>query len=150
VWLLIWTFVPLGIYNHNHNSETDEEAPSVDKAWKAIKIILYLFVTYFISALLQRIAFSNSIDIFVGYAILLILFFVLFPLASFFYSKIFISKSVNKWLRLVICPIFLVMSYVFSFLGNNSFSIPDNKTFLISLTLFVWCEIWSLIGINRK
>ena len=141
VWISFWTFVPIWISNQKHEGEGIESS-SIYKMWKAIKKILYLFVIFFISSFFQSLAFSKSVDSFWGSIILLLLYFVLFPVASFYYSKVFVSTNEKKWIMSVICPVFLVISFNFGF--------PKNETFVLSLALFVWCEVWSLIGLNQS
>ena len=139
--IAFWTLVPIWRYNYNHNSENNEEASSKDEPGKIAKKLLYLFSIFFISIFLRNLIFSDSIDSLIAYAILVTLFFVLFPLASFFYSKAFLKNNRDKWLKSVICPAVLALSYLILYFRVD-------KTYIIALILFVWCEIWSLIGMK--
>ena len=140
--ILFWTLIPIWIYNNNHNNG-NEESLIIDSLGKLGKSLLYLCAAFLVSIYLQNLMFSDSLDISFAYTIIIMLFFILFPLASFFYSKKFIPKNTKKLFKSVICPAVLATSYLIACYRVNA-------TYLITLVLFVWCEIWSLIGLKAK
>ena len=113
---------------------------------KKAKKLLYLFSVFFISIFVQVIffqilAFYNLVNLITWITIMILLFLVLFPLAAFFYSKAFIPRNNKKWLKSVICPAVLALSYLILYFR-------EDETYGIALILFAWCEIWSLIGMK--
>ncbi len=140
--ILFWTLIPIWIYNNNHNNG-NEESLIIDSLGKMGKSLLYLCAAFLVSIYLQNLMFSDSVDISFAYTIIIMLFFILFPLASFFYSKKFIPKNTKKLFKSVICPAVLATSYLIACYRVNA-------TYLITLVLFVWCETWSLIGLRAK
>jgi glucan phosphoethanolaminetransferase (alkaline phosphatase superfamily) len=106
---------------------------------KMVKSLAYLLSIFFISVFFQLVLWRTGL--FMGLTLLLILFIILMPLASFFYSKSFIARNNKKWLKSVICPIVLAISYLVLYFR-------EDETYVFALILFVWCEIWSLIGLR--
>ncbi len=104
-----------------------------------IKRLFYLLSAFLISIVLQIV---SRADLIIGIAILCILFFLLVPFATFFYARVLIQKEKNKWLQSLICPVTLMLSYMILYFW-------ERETYIYSLILLAWGEIWSLLGLIR-
>lgn len=102
--------------------------------------ISYLISVFLISIILQHLA---KLDLIIGIAILGILFFLLVPFATFFYTRRFVSNGKIKWLRSLVCPVTMMMSYLIWYFW-------EAETYLFALILLVWGELWSLLGLIRR
>ena len=101
-----------------------------------LKIIIYLVCMVASSFLLTYLpAFVGPMaDIFVQ------LFAVIFyAVASYVFARVILPGNKDAWLHSVLCPLLLTIPYMIPNLGNED--VYKNAIFL-----FVWCEIWALIG----
>lgn len=101
-----------------------------------LKIIICLACMFASSFLLTYLpAFVGPIaDIFVQ------LFTVIFyAAASYVFARVILPDNKNAWLHSVLCPVLLTIPYMIPNLGNED-------VYQNALRIFVWCEVWTLIG----
>lgn len=65
------------------------------------------------------------------------------PLTSFFYSKKYLKDGKRS------IPYTLIHSFSLAF-SYLMFYDPNIETYCFALILFVWCEVWALLGLIRK
>ena len=103
-----------------------------------LSVVIHFFVFFVLAQKAQ--------NPFVVVAAILIGFFIVYPSVSFVYSKKFISNGKYRLLQSILCP----MAFTFSY---TCLLFTEEETYLYALVIFVWCELWSLLGLityNKK
>jgi len=109
-----------------------------------IKKIGYLVLILSLSVIIQFFTFFVlAQDLLLVVAIILIGFFIVYPSISFVYSKKLLSNGKHRILQSILCPITFALSYV-------SLLFMEDETYLYALVIFVWCELWSLLGLIKR
>ena len=109
-----------------------------------IKKIGYLVLILSLSVIIHFFTFFVLAQyLLLAVAIILIGFFIVYPSISFVYSKKLLSNGKHRILQSILCPIAFVLSYV-------SLLFMEDETYLYALVIFVWCELWSLLGLIKR
>ena len=100
---------------------------------------IYPLVSFILSVGVQTIALCSEYDavLFVFWAI------VYLPFSSFFYSKKFLRGGKRS------IPYTLIHSFALSF-SYVIFYFSEEDIYGAVLLLFLWCEVWALLGLIRK
>ena len=110
------------------------------KNMNTLKKVGFLVLILLTSVIMQFLAMQ---DLILGISIILIWFFAVYPSVSFAYSKKFISNGRYRLLQSILCPVTFALSYV-------SFFFMEGETYLYTLVIFAWCELWSLLGLIKQ
>ena len=115
------------------------------KSMDTLKKVVFLVLILLLSIILQFLTIVIMQGLILGISIILIWFFVVYPSVSFAYSKKFISNGKYRLLQSILCP----MAFTFSY---TCLLFTEEETYLYALVIFVWCELWSLLGLitNNK
>ena len=121
--------------NDNQKLQKEHEYNKKDRLFSFDSIIVcnHTFFTFFVLAQ----------DLLLVVAIILIGFFIVYPSISFVYSKKLLSNGKHRILQSILCPITFALSYV-------SLLFMEDETYLYALVIFVWCELWSLLGLIKR
>ena len=112
-----------------------------------IKNIVYLSCVLWVPAIFVWGLDNGYVEVGFGYIFLYMLIYILKPLASFIYARIFIPKGKIKWLLFVICPI---ISYI-SFLLMPDFRISmENLSDKNPYMILSYCLVASLLGLIKR
>ena len=100
---------------------------------------IYPLFSFLLSVGIQMIALCSEYDtqIFLFWGI------VYLPVSSFFYSKKFLKDGKRS------IPYTLIHSFSLSF-SYLMFYFWESDAYGMTLLLFLWCEVWALIGLIRK
>lgn len=100
---------------------------------------IYPLVSFFVSIVFQLIFVHLEY-----YAAVFVLWVIVYlPLTSFFYSKKFLKEGRRS------IPYTLIHSFSLSF-SYLMFYLSDKESYGMALLLFLWCEVWALLGLIRK
>ena len=97
---------------------------------------IYPLLSFLLSAGIQLFFTENT-------AVFVVWIFLYLPLTSFFYSKKFLKG------RLSSIPYTLIHSFSLSF-SYLMFHVSEKDSYGFAFILFLWCEVWALLGLIRK
>lgn len=141
------------IFRYHYNTEINEKQEEYLKEIRKNDIILsaeilifvkgglllkfiYPLISFLISVGMQSVlpCLEDSTVLFIFWVILYL------PFTSFFYSKKFLKEGKRS------IPYTLIHSFSLSF----SYLMFETDSRGVALLLFLWCEVWALLGLIRK
>ena len=97
---------------------------------------IYPLFSFLLSAGIQFLFMENT-------AVFVVWIFLYLPLTSFFYSKKFLKGGKSS------IPYTLIHSFSLSF-SYLMFYYSEEGSYGAAVLLFLWCEVWALLGLIRK
>lgn len=97
---------------------------------------IYPLVSFLLSVGIQLIFMENA-------AVFIVWIFIYLPLTSFFYSKRFLKGGKSS------IPYTLIHSFSLSF-SYLMLYFSEEGSYGVAVLLFLWCEVWALLGLIRK
>ncbi len=111
-----------------------------------MKIILYPIISFIISFLtMLGLGFAEgdlSMAV-LGVGVVAIWFLLFMPISSFQYSKRVLRNCKNRIVYTLLHSLSICLSYLLLFF-------MEGETYFIALGVFIWCEIWGLLGLIGK
>ena len=110
------------------------------------KIILYPIISFIISFLtMLGLGFveADLSMVVLGVGVLAVWFLLFMPISSFQYSKRVLRNCKNRIVYTLLHSLSICLSYLLLFF-------MDGETYFYALVVFIWCEIWGLLGLIGK
>ena len=110
------------------------------------KIILYPIISFIISFLtMLGLGFveADLSMVVLGVGVLAVWFLLFMPISSFQYSKRVLRNYKNRIVYTLLHSLSICLSYLLLFF-------MEGETYFYALVVFIWCEIWGLIGLIGK
>ena len=110
------------------------------------KIILYPIISFIISFLtMLGLGFveADLSMVVLGVGVLAVWFLLFMPISSFQYSKRVLRNYKNRIVYTLLHSLSICLSYLLLFF-------MEGETYFYALVVFIWCEIWGLLGLIGK
>ena len=110
------------------------------------KIILYPIISFiisFLTMLASKFAEGDLSMVVLWCGVLAVWFLLFMPISSFLYSKRVLRNCKNRIVYTLLHSLSICLSYLLLLF-------MEAETYFFALGIFIWCEIWGLLGLIGK